>query len=199
MILTSRSRYFDAALSGAYVENQKKTVEIELADDQAVDDLRLLIKLSCGLSYVQDGDVRLPKAIRLRLAFLANALEFVECVQECLRSFSEEDLTLEEAFALLDDMPEELWEHDATILLMSKIVKILDAKVDEQAKRVKEGDDNPEDGAAAAVLTNKVMKALAKIIDTLAGGIQGQSALFLSFCYFCLLHVPFFPVLLQPF
>lgn len=66
-----------------------------------------------------------------------------KCEQECLRSFSEEDLTLEEAFALLDDMPEELWEHDATILLMSKIVKILDAKVDEQGGRVREGDCRP--------------------------------------------------------
>ena len=77
---------------------------IALADAQAVEDFRLLIKLSCGLSYVQEGDVRLPQAIRLRLAFLANAFEFVECVQECLLSFSEEDLTLDDALILRNEM-----------------------------------------------------------------------------------------------
>lgn len=90
-ILNARSAYFDAALSGAFAENEKK-VEIVLADALAVEDFRLLIKLSCGASYVQEGDVRLPVAIRLRLAFLANAFEFVDCVQECLQSLSEEEL-----------------------------------------------------------------------------------------------------------
>ena len=47
VILKSRSRYFDAALGGAYVENQQRTVEIVLADEQAVEDLRLFIKLVC--------------------------------------------------------------------------------------------------------------------------------------------------------
>lgn len=103
------------------MENQQKTVEIVLADDQALDDLRLLIKLSCGLSYVQDGDTRLPKA----MAFLANAFEFVDCVRECLQSLIEENLTLKDAFMLLDDMPEELWEQEATVLVIIKVVKML--------------------------------------------------------------------------
>lgn len=70
-----------------------------LADAQAVDDFKLLLKLSCGVSYIQEGEMRLPKTMRLRLAFLANAFEFVDCVQECLQSLSEEELTLEDAFA----------------------------------------------------------------------------------------------------
>lgn len=76
-------------------------MEIVLADDQAVEDLRLLIKLSCGLSYVQDTDV-LSQSTRLRLASLAKSFEFVDCVQECLQSLSEEELKLEDAFGLLD-------------------------------------------------------------------------------------------------
>jgi len=108
-ILKSRSRYFKAAFSSAYVENQQKIVEIVLADAQAVEDLRLFIKLSCGVSYVEDSGMRLPNSTRLRLAFLGNAFEFVDCVQECLQSLSEEDMTLADALSLLDEMPEELW------------------------------------------------------------------------------------------
>ena len=76
-----------------------------LADAKAVDDLKLLIERSYGLSYVQDGDARLSISTRLRLAFLGNAFEFAECVQECLQSLSEEDLTIEDTFSLLDEMP----------------------------------------------------------------------------------------------
>jgi len=102
----SRSRYLDAALSGSFVESQRETMEVTVADAQTVEDFRLLIKLSCGLSYVQEGDVRLPTTIRLRLAFLGNAFECVNCVQECLQSLSEEDLTLEAAFDSQNEMPE---------------------------------------------------------------------------------------------
>lgn len=98
------------------MESQQKVVEITLADEQAIEDFRLLIKLSCGLSYDQEGDVRMPQAIRLRLAYLGNAFKFVDCVQECLQSLSEDDLTLEDSFSLLDEMPEELWEHEAAML-----------------------------------------------------------------------------------
>ena len=47
-VLASRSRYFNAAFKGAYIENQERRVEIVLADSQAVDDMKLLVKLSCG-------------------------------------------------------------------------------------------------------------------------------------------------------
>lgn len=61
-------------------------MEISLQDLEAVDDLRLLIKLSCGASYVQDGDVRLSRSTRLRLAFLANAFELWNvCKSACSR------------------------------------------------------------------------------------------------------------------
>jgi len=133
-----------------------------LVDDQAVDDLRFLIKLSCGLSYVQDGDARLPKTVRLRLTFLANALEFVDCVQECLQSLNEENLTLEEACSLLDDMPEELCEDEATVLFMGKTIKIFTAEIDKQAKRVEKGD------IASKGKVTKVSKALIDIIERLS-------------------------------
>ena len=103
-----------------------------LADAQAVEDFRLLIKLSCGASYVQEGDVRLSVAIRLRLAFWANAFEFVDCVQECLQSLSEEQLAVGDALSLLEEMPEELWEHEAAMALREKLIKVLMEAVDEE-------------------------------------------------------------------
>ena len=81
----------------------------------------------------------LPKTMRLRLAFLANAFEFVDCVDECLQSLSEEELTLEDAFNLLDKMPEGLWEHEAARAIRIKIIKVLVEERDEQAKRSEEG------------------------------------------------------------
>ena len=98
-------------------------MEIVLADAQAVEDFRLLIKLSCGSSYVQEGDVRLPIAMRLRLAFLADAFEFVDCVQECPQSLKEEGLGLEDACNLLDEMPKGLWGHEAAMALRNKIIE----------------------------------------------------------------------------
>ena len=137
-------------------------MEIVLADAQAVEDLRLLIKLSCGVSYVEDSGMRLPNSTRLRLAFLGNAFEFVDCVQECLQSLSEEDMTLADALSLLDEMPEELWEHEAALTIRIKIINVLVKERDEQAKRSEEGeeDENAEAAAVAAALTDKVSKAL---------------------------------------
>lgn len=142
-------------------------MEITLADAQAVEDFRLLIKLSCGLSYVQEGDVRLPMTIRLRLAFLANAFEFVDCVQECLQSLSEDELTPEEACSLPNEIPQELWEHDAAMGIRSKIIKVLGEKISELAERSKGAGFEAAELAAAAVMTSKVVKVLVDIIDEL--------------------------------
>jgi hypothetical protein len=49
-------------------------------------------------------------------------------VQECLQSLSEEELTLEDALSLLDEMPEEFWDHEAAMAIRSKIIEILQGK-----------------------------------------------------------------------
>lgn len=49
-----------------------------LVGDQAVRDLRLLLKLNYSGSYVKYEGVLLEKETRLRLALLGNALEFRE-------------------------------------------------------------------------------------------------------------------------
>lgn len=57
-------------------------------------------------------------------------------------------------------MPEELWEHEATMTIRIKIIKVLVKERDEQAKRSKEGEEDAEAAAAAAALTDKVSRAL---------------------------------------
>jgi len=174
MILTARSGYFNAALNGVNVENQQKTVEVALADAQAVEDLKLLVKLSCGLSYVEDSGVRLPMSTRLRLAFLGNAFEFVECVQECLQSLSEEELTLEGAFTLLDEMPEELWEHEEAMAIRSKIITVFKEEVDKLSAQFKKRRAEPKAAVALAVRMNKVTKALVAIIEERCPRVHGM-------------------------
>jgi len=48
VILSSRSPYFDSALSRGWSEGEKKVGEIALADEAAVEDLKLLLRLSYG-------------------------------------------------------------------------------------------------------------------------------------------------------
>lgn len=82
VVLTARSAYFNSSLGGEWVENQKKIVEIALEDQQAVDDLRLLLKLNYSSSCINDNGCAIDKPTRLRLIFLANAFEFKEAVKE---------------------------------------------------------------------------------------------------------------------
>lgn len=118
------------------------------------------------------GDVRLPKDMWLRLAFLANAFEFVDCVQECLQALTEEELTLADAFSLLNEMPEELWEHEAAMTIRIKIIQVLANEMGKQEKQ-----RNEEEEVAAAVLMNKVTKALVGVIDELGPReMQGETA-----------------------
>lgn len=61
-----------------------KTVEVVLENDQAVQDMKLLIKLCYSGSYIREGGELLDRSIRMRLAFLGDALEMQGCVWECL-------------------------------------------------------------------------------------------------------------------
>lgn len=65
IILSACSPYFDTSLSGEWNEAQTKTVEVVLENDQAVEDMKLLIKLSYSGNYARDGE-NLFWAMRLR-------------------------------------------------------------------------------------------------------------------------------------
>lgn len=53
------------------------TINIQLADEQEVDDFRLLLKLSYGASYVEDDGKALSTEQLLRLAVLGDRYEFI--------------------------------------------------------------------------------------------------------------------------
>ena len=131
-VLCVRSPYFRACLGGEWNEAQTKTVEINLENDQAVQDLKLLLKLCYSDSYIKDEDELLDRSTRIRLAFLGNAFEMQECVGECLGSLAD-DLTPTDALTFLDDVPEELHGHDAMKSVTAKVVEILANRIDERS------------------------------------------------------------------
>jgi hypothetical protein len=125
VVLCSNSAYFRSALEGQYTEAQNKVVELTLVDQQAVNDLRLLLKLNYTGKYTKDEEVSLDRNTRMRLAFLGNALEFVDCVEQCLMSLGE-GLNGRIALTVLNDIPEELKDHTIVKnVLKEKVIDIL--------------------------------------------------------------------------
>ena len=80
ILLSASSPYFDKALSGEWAEAVERRIELEVMNEQELEDLQLLVKLSYSSSYTHDGDQLLPLETRLRLAMRADALEFVGAV-----------------------------------------------------------------------------------------------------------------------
>jgi hypothetical protein len=87
LVLRTRSPYFDKSLDGEWAEAAARRVELTVPDQQAAEDLKLLIELSYLDSYVlDDGEQLLPLDTRVRLAVRADSLEFVEAVDQIVES-----------------------------------------------------------------------------------------------------------------
>jgi len=84
-------------------------------------------------SYTENGGRILGRATRLRLAELADAFEFEDCVSECLESLGR-GLTLEAAITALDDIPEQLRQHDAIDDLEELVQTALIKEIDKLAR-----------------------------------------------------------------
>ena len=99
-----------------------------------MEDLSLLIKLSYCPSYVKDGAKLLQQDVLLRLAAIANAYEFVECLQECMNHVAS-SLTLEQAMTIMEELPFSLLELDLAKKIrssaMQKLSRGLDIPYDE--------------------------------------------------------------------
>ena len=125
VVLCARSPYFESSLSGEWNEAQTKTVEIVLENDQAVQDMKLLIKLCYSGSYTKEGGEGLiDRSTRMRLAFLGNAFEMEDCVSECLASLAD-DLAPSNVLTILDDVPEELRGHETMKGVTAKVIEVL--------------------------------------------------------------------------
>ena len=64
---------FASSLSGAWNEAQTKTVEVVLEDDQAVQDMKLLVKLCYSGSYTKNGEELLDRSTRVGMSYLFDA------------------------------------------------------------------------------------------------------------------------------
>jgi hypothetical protein len=129
-VLCARSPYFASSLGGEWNEAQTKTVEVVLENEQAVQDMNLLIKLCYSGSYIQDEEEPLDVRTRIGLAFLGNAFEMQDCVWECLESLKE-GLSVLDALTILEDVPEELRGHGAMAGVNEKVVAILSKALNE--------------------------------------------------------------------
>jgi hypothetical protein len=132
-------------LSGDYVEGQTKAVEISLEDKETVDDLKLLLKQCYGASYLVDEETgqRLDNTTCLRLVHLANAFEFHDCLKECLESLGN-GLGFEEAFTILDELPDELEVHEGMKKLKLKVIGVLAAGAQQLGETIKGEEERKE-------------------------------------------------------
>lgn len=74
VFLCARSPYFESCLGGEWNEAQTKTVEISLENNQAVHDMKLLLELCYGGSYIYDGEELLDASTRIRPVFLGKCV-----------------------------------------------------------------------------------------------------------------------------
>jgi hypothetical protein len=142
LVLRTRSLYFDRALSGEWTEAAERRVELEVADEQELEDLKLLIKLSYSDSYTQDNGLLLPLATRLRLAMRADWLEFVEALDQIVASLAE-GLDFEGALVCMGGgLPPVVEAHPGIALARTKMaaplllgIRQLEGKTDDAAKQ----------------------------------------------------------------
>lgn len=81
-VLSACSTYSARALSGQLTQTTTRRVELTVGNKQELEDFKLLLKLSYSDRYTHDGDQLLPTDTRLRMAALADALEFKEAVDQ---------------------------------------------------------------------------------------------------------------------
>ena len=154
LVLRTHSPYFDKGLSGDWAEAAERRVELAVEDEQAVEDLKLLIKLSYSTSFTHDGGQLLPLDTRLRLAARADSLEFVEAVDQVVASLPL-GLDFEGATTCLAAVPAALEEHAGMEAVRKQVAALL-------AKGIEERDaDTSEE---SKVLAQRGVDALAKLL-----------------------------------
>ncbi|KAI9029153.1 hypothetical protein DFJ74DRAFT_477614 [Hyaloraphidium curvatum] len=153
-VLCARSDYFAKCLSGDWVEAERRRVELALPDEQALEDLKLLFKLSYSDSFVRDGGKLLPLDVRLRLAERADALEFVDAVENIVVSLPE-GLDFDAAVKCVSELPAFLEEHPLLPGTKLRIVPLLAKGIEERAGR--------------GIATDAAVVALAKCLGPVCG------------------------------
>ena len=172
-MLSASSPYFEKALSGDWTEAVERRVELTVPDEQALEDLKLPIKLSYSDSYTHNNGKLLPLETRLRLAVRADALEFVEALQESVSSLLK-GLDFKAAQTVLDDLPPVVEVHQGMAAIRRDVVALL-------AKGIEEREDKEEEAAAVESAVDALAKALGPVEDILGvhDDLDDNDALFL--------------------
>ncbi len=154
LVLRTHSPYFDKGLSDDWAEAAERRVELAVEDEQAVEDLKLLIKLSYSTSFTHDGGQLLPLDTRLRLGARADSLEFVEAVDQMVASLPL-GLGLEGATTCLAAVPAALEEHPGMEAVRKQVVALLVKGIEER-----DADTSEE----SKVLVQRGVDALARLL-----------------------------------
>jgi hypothetical protein len=131
LVLCARSPYFDKALGGDWAESEQRRVEVTVENEQELEDLKLLIKLSYSDSYTHDDGRLLPLETRLRLAARADGLKFVEAVDQIVESLPLE-LGFEDAQSCLDALPPVVEEHPGMAAARGTVLAVLVKGIEER-------------------------------------------------------------------
>jgi len=149
-------------MGGEWAESGEGRVEVTVPNEQAVEDLRLLIKLCYSDSFAYDEGQLLLFDARVRLGLLADGFEFVNALQQQLESLPLE-LDFEAAQTCLDDLPPALEAHSAMAAIRRQVVAVL-------VKGIEEREGNAAEEAAATAAAD----ALAKCLGPVAGLFEGK-------------------------
>lgn len=86
----------------------------------------------------------------------------------------ENNLALEDAFTLLEETPEELWEHEDAMAIRSKVITVFKEEIDNLSAQLKKRKADSEAVAALAVRMSKLTKVLVVIIEELCPRVRGM-------------------------
>jgi hypothetical protein len=160
LVLRTRSPYFDKSLSGEWAEAAERQVELTVEDKQALQDLKLLIKLSYSDSYTHENGRLLPFDTRLRLAARADSLEFVEAVDQVVASLPL-GLDFSALITCLEmDLPRAMADHPGMLHARERMMALL-------VKGIEERDEEASEEGLA--LLQRGVDALAQLLGPVAG------------------------------
>lgn len=127
MVLRTTSPYFEACLRGEWTEATERRVELEVENEDGLEELKLLIKLSYTNSYTHDelGEL-LPISTRLGLAMWADALEFVGALDQLVASLPE-GLDVEGAHKCMKRLPATVGAHAGMGAVWDKAAEVFAA------------------------------------------------------------------------
>ena len=135
-------------------------MELAVEDEQAVEDLKLLIKLSYSTSFTHDDGQLLPLDTRLRLAARADSLEFVEAVDQVVASLPL-GLDFEGATTCLAAVPAALEEHAGMEAVRKQVAALLARGIEER---------NAATSEESKVLVQRGVDALARLLGPVVAG-----------------------------